>query len=805
MKKVSYIILFILTFSLTAYCQDYYWYNGQKIPLHKGNQLYILYEGSNPAKDSGELRLIENGDISYFGKNNLKWGIVDQKSIDVNNIVYKMPSFLCRDTTKNMFVTHRFYVKLKDYSDLDLLRTFVNRYGAEIEKEGDLPLWYILHSGIDSHYNALELANIFYESGCFSVSEPEFINATQIECVNDVLFNQQWNLENTGQLVYGYPDIDINYCAAHAVTTGKSSITIGIYDLGVDLTHPDINLSSFSYDVHTLTSPSKIYTINGNNYHGTACAGIISAKTNNNTGVAGIIPDSPIIPLSYSDNTSTYNIGLGFKVAADNGCSVISNSWHRLSKSQWIDECISYALTTGRQGKGCVVVFSAGNENRDSVNYPANTNDSIIVVGAMSFCGERCNPYSCDGENWGSNYGNKLDIMAPGVTIHTTDIVGNEGRNATDYMNNFNGTSAACPHVASVAGLILSVNPNLTSKEVADIIESTAKKIGTGYDSLRLNGTWSYYFGYGLVDAYAAVVEAKDRYDRFIQGPDYVCDTTKYYLIHPSQTGDTVTWSVSNGVLQYPHYSIVGPANQDTVYVRCERMTPVTPPNPPDYLNGGGRSLYDQKLMVTISNGTTKTYEKLFREPQGETPVISASNSSTQWRSGSRRTFTISNCSSTPDNALRWEVRKIVMPFFGNIDTTFTYYTGRTLSYRAPSVTGIAQLRITAINTQKECDPNYASLDFLVSSAFSLNAYTDNGTLQVDINEQDEETRSVESSLNKANTYSLELWHNIYGCMRSQTVQSMQVQMDISGLPQGVYVLLLKENGNVIADTKVPL
>ena len=232
-------------------------------------------------------------------------------------------------------------------------------------------------------------------------------------------------------------------------------------------------------------------------------------------------------------------------------------------------------------------------------------------------------------------------------------------------------------------------------------------------------------------------------------------------------------------------------------------MTPVTPPNPPDYLNGGGRSLYDQKLMVTISNGTTKTYEKLFREPQGETPVISASNSSTQWRSGSRRTFTISNCSSTPDNALRWEVRKIVMPFFGNIDTTFTYYTGRTLSYRAPSVTGIAQLRITAINTHKECDPNYASLSFLVSSAFSLNAYTDNGTLQVEINEQDEETRSVESSLNKANTYSLELWHNIYGCMRSQTVQNTQVQMDINGLPQGVYVLLLKENGNVIADTKV--
>ena len=167
-----------------------------------------------------------------------------------------------------------------------------------------------------------------------------------------------------------------------------------------------------------------------------------------------------------------------------------------------------YALSHGRNGKGCVVVFAAGNDN-SSVNYPANSNDSIIVVGAMSPCGERKNPSSCDGENWwGSNYGNELDVVAPGVKIRTTDNVGIVGKTQTDYMTNFNGTSSACPHVAAVAGLILSVNQNLTQKDVADIIELTAQKVGNysyTQNTGRSNGTWNNEMGYGLVDAYAAV------------------------------------------------------------------------------------------------------------------------------------------------------------------------------------------------------------------------------------------------------------------------------------------------------------
>ena len=220
----------------------------------------------------------------------------------------------------------------------------------------------------------------------------------------------------------------------------------------------------------------------------------------------------------------------GINFAWQHGASVISNSWTSGVRYQIIDDAITNALTYGRNGLGCVVVFAAGNDN-SSVDYPANSNPEIIAVGAINQCGERKSYTSCDGETgWGSNYGTEIDIAAPGVLIPTTDRTGSDGYNpntplhtgnggsliASDYSNRdytvwFNGTSAACPHVAGTAALMLSVNPCLTQRDVSDIIESTAQKVG-GYNyqivTGRPNGTWANQLGYGLLDANAAVVQA---------------------------------------------------------------------------------------------------------------------------------------------------------------------------------------------------------------------------------------------------------------------------------------------------------
>src|SRR5690606_29871112 len=130
--------------------------------------------------------------------------------------------------------------------------------------------------------------------------------------------------------------------------------------------------------------------------------------------------------------------------AWQNGADVISNSWYYNTwQTQIMDDAIQSALDSGRGGLGTIVVFSAGNTD-GAITNPADNNPRTLVVGAMSECGERKSPSSCDGETWwGSSYGTELDVVAPGVHIPTTDLNGG-------YTQTFNGTSSAAPHAAGL-------------------------------------------------------------------------------------------------------------------------------------------------------------------------------------------------------------------------------------------------------------------------------------------------------------------------------------------------------------------
>ena len=144
-----------------------------------------------------------------------------------------------------------------------------------------------------------------------------------------------------------------------------------------------------------------------------------------------------------------------------------------------LDEAIDSALCFGREGKGCVLVFSAGNDGVD-VHYPANIDPRILVVGGITPWGDRTSGDRLpNGHNvtFASNYGENLDVVAPSVNIRTTDITGNNGYTDMDYYGGFYGTSSACPHVSGVATLVLSVAPELTVEEVATVIESSARKV----------------------------------------------------------------------------------------------------------------------------------------------------------------------------------------------------------------------------------------------------------------------------------------------------------------------------------------
>ncbi len=427
--------------------------------------------------------------------------------------------------------------------------------------------------------NAFEYASTLLNSGSVEYAIPSFYRKGVLQ---NPYYNQQWNLKNTGQYC-NTSGIDIKVEKAWEISTGTGT-KVAVIDNGVQLNHPDLSGNILSgYDaVFNTTNGGQT----GNDSHGTCCAGIIGA-TNNNIGVKGIAYNSKMIPIRISQGNISNDTAClsAILYAMNNGADVVNCSWSLGSPNPSLNIALNLATIYGRNGKGCVVVFSSGNKDysnpSNAVEYPA-TLDCVIAVGAIAPNGMRKSYSSCDGEQWASCFGNELDIVAPGVLVPTTDLTGNNGKNPypgyssfhvacegtlltndctnTDYTIMFNGTSAAAPHVSGVAALMLSANPNLTAEEVKTIIEETAQKLN-GYifndDGVHDNGSWNNQVGYGLVNAHEAVMDAYF-YNREIIGNDILtscnmsnpCNTIVTYNLNSSSvpSNTTVQWSVSGNL-----------------------------------------------------------------------------------------------------------------------------------------------------------------------------------------------------------------------------------------------------------------
>jgi subtilisin family serine protease len=377
------------------------------------------------------------------------------------------------------------------------------------------------------------IANKIYESGQAKWCHPNFFVPIQ-HFTNDPLYEQQFYLKNTGQ-GGGSPGIDINVESAWNITKGSSSIKIAVIDDGVE-DHEDLSgrvLNGFT--PRDQTSGNGRPTIS--DAHGVACAGIIAATQDNNIGIAGIAPNCMIVPINiFFGGETTLDLANAINWAWNQGqADILSNSWGYNTSSQTeigfdaIIQAINNARTQGRNGKGSVVIFASGNGGT-SVSFPANVQD-VITVGAIQK----------NGNIWGySCTGSEMDVVTVSGNVNllgditTTDRMGTLGYETGNYTNRFGGTSAACPQVAGVAALMLSVVPNLTEIQVRTILQNTATDMGsTGFDNT---------FGFGRVNASAAVCSALSTGVK-INGDDIICNSSLYNIPNlPSNAN--ITWSI---------------------------------------------------------------------------------------------------------------------------------------------------------------------------------------------------------------------------------------------------------------------
>jgi len=438
-----------------------------------------------------------------------------------------------------LILMDEFIVKFAPSVSQAEIEVFNTLHNVEIVRKPEWTERYTLRVKNPKGTDVLTMAKLYYENPISEFAMPNFVRKLKPMSVtpDDTYFSSQWALNNTGQEPPGgTPDADIDAPEGWDISTGSSDIVIAIIDEGVDLTHEDfINKLVGGYDfVEDDNNPSPW----GDDAHGTACAGLASAQTNNSIGVAGVAGGCKIMPIriAYSDPwgwvTSEEWLAGGIEWAAYNGADVLSNSWGGGPDSDTIHNAIINAKNNGRNGIGCVIVFSSGN-NHGAVSYPAKYQE-VIAVGATDHHDER----------WDySNYGTELDVVAPsGLTnlqgnIWTTDITGEAGYNnrdpnIMDYTDKMGGTSAAAPHVAGLAGIILSMNPVLTSDEVQTILESTADDLGdTG---------WDQYYGWGRINLYYAVVEAGTQAGKQAVILNKVDDVNG-----PVLPGDYITYTIS--------------------------------------------------------------------------------------------------------------------------------------------------------------------------------------------------------------------------------------------------------------------
>ncbi len=271
-------------------------------------------------------------------------------------------------------------------------------------------------------------------------------------------------------------------------------IVIAVLDTGIDYNHPDLHDRVLpGYNI--LDNNATAMDDNG---HGTNVAGIIAANSNNKIGISGITNNVKLLPIKILDGagkSDSFYVGQGIRYAADHGANIIVIASGELVYTPFIAEAVDYAYENN-----VLIVAAAGNKSLE-INYPAAL-PNVIAVGAVDRNDKHIDY---------SNFGQQLDVVAPGEAIYTTHL-------DNSYVA-VSGTSFVAPQVAALAAVLMQKYPELTLKEISDLIRFSADDVG--------DYGWDEKTGYGRINFKAAL-----NFNRDLLRDGYV-PNQRSYQAHP--------------------------------------------------------------------------------------------------------------------------------------------------------------------------------------------------------------------------------------------------------------------------------
>lgn len=344
---------------------------------------------------------------------------------------------------------------------------------------------------------------------------------------NDPFYPNQWALAK------------IQAEAAWSVEQGSSDVIIAVIDTGVDLDHGDLNDNlwlnqgeipnngtdddgnGFIDDVYGYNFAYDNNNPDDDNGHGTHCAGIAAAETNNGIGVAGICPNCRIMSVksfnSWGMGWSSWSVA-AIQYAIDSGADIVSNSWGGSAFTQSLQDVINDAYA-----QGIHIIAAVGNDNTSTPFYPAAMGNVIAVSATTRF----------DAKYFLSNFGSHIDVSAPGVDVLSTfppgfDLGSGCGDSyfgtPDDGYGICSGTSMAAPHVAGMLGLMKTHYPSASISELELRLYAATVDLG--------DPGWDQYFGWGRINAFFSVGDS----DLSLSIAD---------LPDPVFVGDNLTYTVS--------------------------------------------------------------------------------------------------------------------------------------------------------------------------------------------------------------------------------------------------------------------